>query len=529
MSDGLGSVKKGHAHYLFFFGAPFVLSITTIAVYFDSLWYGFIFDDLPTIVNCIHPSSIDFKNSLFSNSRWVSYLLNQLTYAYWGMHPFAYRAVNLLVHVFTGILVFILLVRLFRCATKSVFLHEHSWFIATISSMLFLLHPVQTQTVTYITQMRFEGFVTFFIMAVLTTFVFAATTKNRFLKYMLYGVSFVLSAFATGTKEIIIVLPALVILVDWFFIAQAEWIKLKPRVLIYAVYACVVWGLFLKYGLLKPDVVKVLVTHPLHCNSGNVLTAHAHELIDIVSFALSQFKVLMHYITIFFWPVNLSFDYDVKLVRHIADADFWAPALGILAFLGMLVLWYRSWSTRVLTFGGLWFFIVMLPRTSIVPSTELMCDYKTFPASLGMMVIIAYCIAYFTVHLVRAWPMVNALLHVRGALIAVQCCGCLLLAWASNDRTEVWSSEVVFWKDALEKSSKARVLNHYAASLLHDGEIGCAIEHFNKAIEKDDWYADPHLNLGTIYQAQNKIDQALHHFNRAVEIGQGHRELDNKD
>ena len=114
--------------------------------------------------------------------------------------------------------------------------------------------------------MRLEGLVTLFMLAVLVTFVYSATTNRLWIKIVGYATSFFLAVCASGTKEIVIVLPILIVLVDWFFIAQADWKLLRPRLIAYVTYATIVWGLLLYYGLLKPDLVKVLVTYPLHCN-----------------------------------------------------------------------------------------------------------------------------------------------------------------------------------------------------------------------------------------------------------------------
>lgn len=506
-------------HLLFAIGVPFGLVLSTVAVYFNSLMYGFIFDDLKTILTDVNALNDTVAGGFFSYVRWVPRALNQVTHALWGVHPFPYRLINLGMHIIAGLLMFALLLRLFDSATRSTFLHRHARFVATLASMLFLLHPVQTQTVTYVTQMRLEGMVTLWMFAVLVSFAYSATTQKVWLKIVGYTTSLLLAACASGTKEIVIVLPLLVVLIDWFFIAQAEWSAIRSRMIMYFLYVGIVWGLLLYYGLLKPDLVKVLVTHPLQCNSGNILTSHPQELINCISFALSQFKVLLHYIGIFFFPVNLSFDYDVKLARHVLDTDVWVPALVLSGLLMLLIYWYRSWKTRILTFSGLWFFIVMLPRTSIVPSTELICDYKTFPASLGMMVMLAYCIVFFIARLVPAWPMISALVNVRGAIVFVQCASCVALIWMSNLRTTVWSSEMLFWHDSVQKSPKARVLNNYATSLLAQGDVDGAIGYFNKAIERDSLYAEPHAQLATIYHAYNDVEKALRHYARAVELG----------
>ena len=113
------------------------------------------------------------------------------------------------------------------------------------------------------------------------------------------------------------------------------------------------------------------------------------------------------------------------------------------------------------------------------------------------------------------------------AKLGLQASFCAVLAIASNARNFVWSSELVFWYDVLAKAPKARVYNNIAIALWEKGQTKEAIDLFHQAIAKDDWYAEPHVNLATIYQVANDVDKALEHYKRALEIGEGHPELFN--
>lgn len=505
---------------------PSALSIITFFVYYPCLGYVFMFDDLPTIINYFHVRSIDFKGQFFSNPRWISRLWNQITYHFYGANPFVFRIANVFMHLVIGVLIFFIVLHLCNHVKKNMFLKTHALLLATFTSMLFLLHPVQTQTVTYITQMRLEGLVSLFTMLVIFCFIYATSTKNLKKKYGLYGLMFFLTFFALGTKEIIIVLPALLILIDWFFIAEGDWQSIKSRWWVHTIVFCIVACMMVKYGFLTPHYVKI-ATGPVHNNRGNILTSNHAERITWYPFLLSQVKVLLHYLWIFICPLSLSFDYDLKLSSHLYDFDVIMPFLLLTSLLVCAAWCYYRYNNSVFAFGLLWFFVAMLPRTSIFLSTELVCDYKTYPAAFGMMFLLAFLLVYVLVFLTQHrffYRICQNLNLIMSTSAIVLCC---VLACATSLRNQIWRSELDFWADAIIKAPKSRGFNNYAIALWEAGRAQEAMEYFRKAIEKDSWYAEPHVNLATIYQMRKEYDKALTHYGHALEIGEAHPELFN--
>jgi tetratricopeptide (TPR) repeat protein len=79
----------------------------------------------------------------------------------------------------------------------------------------------------------------------------------------------------------------------------------------------------------------------------------------------------------------------------------------------------------------------------------------------------------------------------------------------------------------MEKSGKARCYHNYATALYEKGDEGGAIQYFTKAIERDDFYGEPHINLALIYQNKGDYVTAMEHYKCALEIGEGHPQLFN--
>lgn len=502
---------------------PTLLAFVTFLFYKSSLWYGFVFDDLPTIVEYFYVRVFNPAEQFFANSRWVSRILNQFTYRYWQTEPFAYRSFNLFMHITIGLMIFALVSMVFKDLKKNDFLQRNAYLLATLVSALFLLHPVQTQTATYVTQMRLEGLVVLFTFAVLLTFTLAVKAKTQAAQIGWYVLSYVLLAFGVGTKEAIVVLPVLIALFDWFFLAEGDWQQFVSRWYIHGMYFLVMLGLLVKFNIIKTNYLASVTVTPLANNRGNVLTEAVTERITLFPYFISQFKIILHYIKIFFWPFGLCFDYDVRISKSIFSLDVVVPFIILLSMIGAAVrLWWQD-KTNVISFCVAWFFVGIALRASIFPSTELVCDYKTYLSSFGVLLLIAVGLA----HLVKMATSSLTKEKMHQYSIGMVSVFVLLMGYATQTRNLVWSSELAFWQDASEKSGKARCFNNLGTSLYTVGRATEAIEAFNTAINRDGWYAEPHINLGSIYQNLGDNDKAFENYRRAIEIGEGHPELFN--
>lgn len=496
---------------------PALLGLFTFIVYYPSLRYGFVFDDFPTIIEYIHARKLDVSGLFFKIDRWVSRLLNQYTFVNWGKNPFAYRIFDVLLHIIIGVMIFVFVAFLFKKTRKHAFLQEHAYLLATLVAGLFLLHPAQTQTVSNITQMRLEGLVVFFTFAVLLCFIFAVRAKSSVLQHILYGFAFIFAAFGSGSKEIIVTLPFLVVFVDWFFIAEGDWADFKTRLWAHGCIFGVVFGLLYKYGVVRPQAIAAVIETPIHNNRGNVITTKPSEFITAWVFFFSQFKIIMHYIVMFFVPVGLSFDYGYKLSPSFFSYDVIAPLCMLLALGGGMLYLFVKDRAHAIVFCFAWFFCAILPRASFFPGMELACDYKSYVASFGIFL----CIALALMYLLRQVKRAHLFLMLPLFFIA--------LGLAAGQRNRVWRSEEALWKDVLDKNPKiARAWNNYAVALSDRGDREGAIKMFEKAIEVDNWYAEPHINIATLLRLkQGNRDQVYARYVRALEIGEAHPELFN--
>lgn len=504
---------------------PILMGVLTVIVYFSSLFYGFIFDDFPTIIQYFHVRIFDPIGMFFANPRWISRVLNQFTYHHWQTNPIPYRVIDLAIHLAIGFMIFYLMLDLLSKFIRNDFIQKNAFIISVLTAGLFLLHPTQTQTATYITQMRLEGLVVFFAFLVLTTFVKSVRTEKKNIKTAWLVASYIATAFAAGTKEIVVVLPALVVLIDWFFIAQGDWENFKTRLWMHAGYFVALFGTLAYMGI-RPAYVARIAGSPLRNNRGNVLTQSPDVYISMFSYFISQFKVILHYISIFIWPFRISFDYDMRLAQSVLSMEVIVPAVTLFSLTWLVVKRWLADKADVWAFAFAWFMIAILPRASIFPSTELICDYKTYLASFGAMFALALLATKgieFVMTYVKGVQVSSSkqITQVALGFVLLSCAGV-----ASNQRNKVWSSDLNFWQDAVNHApTKARGHNNLATALYEKGDFEGALKEFNDAIKCDSNYGEPHVNLASIYQMRGDVDTALKHYARAMEIGEAHPEM----
>ena len=518
--------KIKNFNWISFVVTPLTLIIATVLTYYPSLFYDFQFDDIANIKKFFALRTHTFWNFAFKGSRWISYWLNTVNYSLGKFDPFYYRAFNLGFHTITGVLIFFVVLKLLQLTKKTSFYYTHALPIASLTSLLFLLHPVQTQTVSYVIQGQLEGLAGLFIMAIVLCFIYMATTKNKFLSYALGLFICILGFISCGTKEIAIMSPIMLIVIDWFFIAQGDWKKLKKRIPFYLLLTGILVIQYLR--VLKPYFFKnqLLGKIELNNNMGNVITQVAGQKITRWNYFISQFKVILHYMWIFIWPWNMSVDYDWKMVPDFFSNDCIFPLLLLLGIGVFILNLLRKNKTDIRAFAALWFFIGLSPRSTFIPSTELVADYKTYFSSFGLLLLLAITCVYLFTWFSKKMALSNSLKTYSGYSLFFA--GMLFLSYATYTRNKVWRSQEEFWMNIIQNSPlKARAYNNYAVALAEQRKHDEAIPYFRKAIKMDAFYPDPWSNIAVCFNAINQVDMAIAQLEKAIQINPHYPEFYN--
>ena len=501
----------------------------TVAYYAPSFSYPFQFDDIANISKNFEIRQLSMPTHFVAGPRWMGYWFDNVTFQIARFDPFYYRVIGLLIHLLAGCSLFFLIYMLCRGLKRNAFLADNALPISFCTAGLFLLHPVQTQTVSYVIQARIEGLATLFVILTILLFVIGMRINNLVGKGLVFLLAFATSYLACGAKELVIVLPFLAVLVDWFFIAEQNFASFKKRFFLYLALGVIVIGTMLRFlggfAFLK-QVFTLSMSTPN--NRGNVLTDYAYDHITAGAYFISQFKVVLHYFVMFFVPLGLCVEYDWKLSHGFFAPDALFPFIALATLLGFVAYYAIRKQHSFFTFSVLWFLISVAPRSSIIPSSEMIVDYKSYLASVGVLFLISVLLvklATFVLHMATEHTSQLQFATRRLGMIGVML---TVVGFSAYERNKVWSSAEAFWGDIIKKAPlKARVHNNYGVSLAEQGDYNGAIPHYLRAIELDRYYSDPLNNVSVSYTHVGEYEKAIGTLTQAISLFPGYPEAHN--
>ena len=499
---------------------PFILACITSLVYYPSINYDFQFDDIANITKHFKIRHYSLYDLLFSGTRWISYWLNSLHYKLGKFQPFTYRLGNVLIHTSNGVLIFIILIMVLRRLPYESFFRRKSFALSFITALLFLLHPVQTQTVSYVIQGQLEGMSALFTLLMTFFFLLRSYTDKAWVRYSATTLFFILAIFSTGTKEIAIMAPLLIALVDWFFVAQGSQESFKSRWWLHIANFVIVIGLYLY--LLKPNFFIDLFGLKMEVgnNLGNIITPDPNQTIKPLHFLISQFKVILHYFWIFLWPLHISVEYDWVMPKSFFSPDCFFPFIALLLISFIVYKLLKRQKTNLIGFAMLWFLINIIPRSSIIPSPELLVDYKTYLASFGWLFIITSGLVKLYEYIIwHSRTLKQFAERFKLPYVFVTLIGGVLAAGTIH-RNTIWRSGIDFWANIVDNApGKARAYNNYGVELSQKlGKFAEAIPYFKHAIGMDKNYRDPYNNLAVAFAATHQLDRAIETLQLSLKI-----------
>ncbi len=427
----------------------------------------------------------------------VTYFTFYLNYLLDGMQPRGFRAVNIAIHCANALLLFGLVSRLLRTSRKNGALPARSAdFIGLSAALLFLVHPLQIESVTYVVQ-RFTSLATLFYLLTVLTFLRANNAADRRVarRWRIFSVaSLVVGMF---TKEFLFTAPVMLLCLDWLVMGTPFKTAFRR---------------ILPYGLSLPLIPILIFLIATAQNAGhaslsatlNITKGAGHES---YYYALTQLSVVLTYLRLILLPRGLNLDWDFPLTTSLLHGPALGSALLIAALLGGAACWYRRWGHDVrhalLCCGVLWFFVTVAIDSSIVPLPDLMCEHRSYLPSVGIL-----CALACGADLLRTAYCQQSL--CRYALLALMGAGILALATATNLRHQVWHSEIDIWKDTASKSpQKFRPWFNLGPAYFEKGRLQEAATCTRKAIQLQPTQAVAYRNLGCVENALGRHREAL--------------------
>ncbi|MBI4691781.1 MAG: tetratricopeptide repeat protein [Nitrospirae bacterium] len=536
-------------------------AVAGLLIYSNVIVNGiFLFDDFEYVVGNIIIQSFSYLP--LSDPRYVGYLSFAVNYAIGGENPVGYHLVNVIIHIINAFLVF-LLIRLILDIVSSrrdnsqpnlyvepppspsplegqgwvggIFGSVHTA-MAFFIGLIFLVHPVQTQAVSYITQ-RFTSLCALFyvlsILLYLTSRVRLEKTPVGSGAYVLYGLSILSNVLAMKTKEIAFTIPFTIAVFELLLFKSSIYTKRRFIYLIPYMASLVIIPL----SLLGPDWG--LIGH----GEGVDEVVRRDKLYDLsersaYEYFLTQLRVIVTYIKLVFWPVGLRVVYDFRASHSFFELKVILSGLSLLAIGGYaLFLWKKASNAKpddaaeykLMSIGIIWFFIMLSIESSVIPIKDLIFEHRVYLPSMGL-IASSFLLLIRIVRKIRTSG--SDLIKVGTFTLIIA----LPLAIGSYIRNEVWTDELKFWDDVVKKvPDKAIGYNNRGNAYGKLGQIGLALRDMDKTIsyfpesQKDimAWkYADftaanmskTYMNRGQMYYMLGDIERANADFDRSKRV-----------
>jgi tetratricopeptide (TPR) repeat protein len=452
-----------------------VLLVTvTVATYAGAFHGDFQYDDLDTILINPHLTGRDtFVGHLDHMVRPLLYATVLLDRSLYGNSSTGYHLLNLLLHLGSGLLVY----RILTCALSEETRHVPFW-----AALLFLIHPVQTETVTYISG-RASGLMAFWYLLALVLYIKRTEHRNdrRTAQLCLFGAitSFLLSL---ASKETAMTFPLVLLLWD-VAIRRLDGAALRKGFL----------SDHLPFWLALLAVVAWAWWHPRY----SVLAQFSFGIRPLWDNFLSELNATTFSLLLFFCPWKQNFDHDLPTLHSMFQ---WPLPFDLLLLGGLAVVALVSVQRLpLLTFGIGWFVLQMLP-TTVIPRNDLLSERNLYLASIGILfavVLLGSCLTHWLTT-VLSRPRLVQVGAGSLALAAV-----LTLCFMTFQRNELYRDPVLLWSDTVEKSPrKARPHNNLGHGYAMQDNWDQAIEEFRIAAQLDPDYTLAKKNLSDAYLHQ---------------------------
>ena len=467
---------------------------------------AFQFDDAHIIVNNVFIRDISnislfFQDAGTHGSNPANQTYRPLTSAtlaidYWlgkGLHStFYFHLSTFIWYVVQCILMFFLYLKMINAARR----HEWNRYFALFAVSWYGLHAANAETINYIYQ-RADSLSTLMVVTGVVLYAYFPKWRSRFF----YLIPVVLGMFIKEpTAMFAPILFCYVMLLEKNYSLQDSF---KPKNIfsgikesLPAFIICIALSLFVK------SMMSVT-----YIPGG---TSRFHYLI-------TQPFVILHYFITFFLPFSLSADTDWKVITTISDIRVIAGLLFILAMLYGAYIASKKQEMRPIAFGILWFFLALVPTSSIIPLAEVMNDHRMFFPFVGLMLSVSWTFGLMIIkneYLIRKNSIARALIIV----LAVGILGGH--AYGTHQRNKVWHTGESLWYDVTKKSpGNGRGLMNYGLSQMAKGNYPEAQEYFDKALALTPYYSTLHINLAVLKGAMNQPEEAERYFKNALQYG----------
>lgn len=522
-----GKVRKALTRLAF----PLTIIVAGWLAYSNTFHVPFLFDDIVRIVDepairTVWPP----WHAMHNSNRPLAHYTFALNYWWHQYDVVGYHVVNLCIHLSAALLLF---GSVRRTLLQSVpRFHGHAAFIALACALIWVVHPLTTQAVTYIVQ-RLESLMALAFLA--TLYCFIRAHGSRF-GWLWLAASVAACALGMGCKEVMATAPLVVLWYDRAFIASS-WREIVRARWAYYLALAATWG--------------VLAWSMLHYTADYTGGALLHvEGLTPWTYLLTQSTVILHYLRLVFWPDAQCAYYAWPIANSVSEV---AVPLAVMVSLFLLTIWAVFRYPRCGFLAGCCF-LILAPTSSVVPIKDVAFEHRMYLPLAAIVVLV----------LVSLHAVLRRLSGptVRTKLLYLTCVLSLAAALGVTTfrRNRVYESDISLWTDTLDKSPRnvevwiglggifakeknvaeatrcftsalaiepdnAKANAAYAGLLIERGQYTQAKEHLEKALAKDPTDRDAVINMGHLLSLTGDYAEAQAYLEAGVQADPNDEEL----
>jgi protein O-mannosyl-transferase len=468
----------------------------TAIPYAQSLRFGFVTWDDPEYVTrnvqvrrglTLAGVASAFSTGEIANWQPLVTLSHMLDCQLYGLDPAGHHATNAVIHAANAVVLFLALESMTAAAWPS------AWVAA-----LFALHPLQVEAVAWISSRKDVLSALFGFLAVWAYGAYAR--QGGIARYLLTAL---LLAASLMSKPMLVTLPALLVLLDYWPLGRLRDVRDVPRMIVE------------KLPLLLLSAGSIAVTLAVQARAWSVSTVPVLPLGERVTNATMSY---VRYLGKVLWPSPLSLLYPHPNLPGGTPWTAWqlATAAVILVVVSALVL--RSGRDYAIV-GWLWYVVGILPVSGLVPSGfEAMADRFMYVPIVGLLVIVAWGGTELGASGTRARAAVGAL-----AVVVAVAAGARAFVQLGN-----WRDSITLYESSLRAAPDPPVLHYNLANALHAaGRDEEAIRNYRDAVRIDPTYSEAFNNLGVVLQAEGRLDEATALHREALRLKPGNAQAHN--
>lgn len=364
-------------------------------------------------------------------------------------------------------------------------------FISIIAACIFVAHPVQIQSVTYVVQ-RMNSLATMFYLMALLAYLYGRVNNNKSQSYICYLISLAGFVFAISSKEIAAILPVTIIMSEWLIFNQS--FKQFTRTNLSKVLLLVCVSILVALVFLGENPVD------------RILVDYIYRNFSLGERLLTELRVVVFYVSLVIFPLpsrlNLIHEFEIS-------QSLFQPVTTILSL--MLIISALFFAIRmvnknkIVTFCIFWFFLHLLIESSFI-GLEIIFEHRLYLPMVGLSLLLSYVLNE-VLYQNKILPRVISIVLV------------ISLAVGTIVRNQTWASEETLWMDVASKNqSSYRAFYNLGNIKTDSGKIGEAIEYYQQALSINPAYSNAHNNLGIAFNKQGNIQMAIFHYKIAMTL-----------